>query len=154
MSAMPGPFRAPSGRVVTRLEGAVGRVDGVVMAGQDDLDRRLGPRRDHQGIAARLSLDRSVVADGGETLRRNPHDVGRQAVCLCLQQVQRRLSAFGVIAAGVDLCPADRAFDEDRRAPPDQVEGGMILCKNPHVLTLTKGGAKVNPAPSGRRALV
>jgi hypothetical protein len=76
MSAMPGPCSAPSGRVDGLEAGGLG-IDGVVVAGQHDLDRRLGPHDHGDGRGVVLFADAAVGADLGRG-QRNLGRRGRQ----------------------------------------------------------------------------
>ncbi|MNS71332.1 hypothetical protein D3C72_1046990 [compost metagenome] len=114
------------------LEGAVGGEDGVVVAGQDDLDRGLGPGGDGQAVGVGLGDHRAAVGHGGRGFCRHAHDGGGQATRLGLQHVQHPRQTSGVAAAGVDTSPGDGPRDDDVALGRDVVEHGLVVGFNPH----------------------
>ena len=114
------------------LEAAVGGKHGVVMAGQDDLNRRLGSGGDLQGVSVGFLAHRTVVGDGGRALGRDALDHSGQAASLGLQHIQHGVQPGGVAAAGVDVRPVDGASDDGLASRGDVVEDGLVGGQNPH----------------------
>ena len=82
-----------------RLERALRREDGVIVAGQNDLDRGVGAGGDLQGVGMGLGPYRAIITDRRRSLRRKAHDLGRQAARLGFQQGQHLGQTTGVTAA-------------------------------------------------------
>ena len=114
------------------LEPAVGGEDGVIVAGQHDLDRRIRPGGDLQRIRMGLGPNRSVVSDGGRALRREAFDTGGQGAGRRFQNIQHSIQPGGVAAAGVDVRPVDGAPDDGLASRGDVVEDGLVRGQNPH----------------------
>ena len=128
-----GPVQSSVGAGGHRLEGAVGGKDRVIVAGQDDLNRRVGPGADPQGVRMGLGADRAVVADEGRTLCLEAHDLSGQARRLGLKDGQHPGQSLGVATAGVEVRPVDRPADDGALARRDMVEHDLFGGQNPHV---------------------
>ena len=102
------------------------------MAGQDDLDRGLGTGRDLQGVGMGLGSHRPVVADRGGGSGRDTPGSGGQGARLGFQQVEHPRQAVGVPAAGINVRPLDRPYDDGGLARCDMVEHDLVGRKNPH----------------------
>jgi hypothetical protein len=121
--------RAVKGAVGTGrhgLEGALGREDGVIVAGQHDLDRRVGAGGDLQRIGMGFVAHRTVVCDGCGGLCRDANDFGRQVPGLDLEKRQDPGQTIRIAAAGIDIRPVDGATDDGGLARCDMVEHDLV----------------------------
>ena len=106
--------------------------DGVVVAGQDDLQRGVGAAGDLEGVGVRLLTHRAVVGHGGGAPGGNALDGRGQGARLGLEQGEDGVQSGGVTAAGIDVRPRHRASDDDGFAGRDVIEHGLVRRQNPH----------------------
>jgi len=123
----PGTVQGAVGAGGHGLERTFGREDGVIVAGQHDLDGSVGPGGDLQRVGMGLGPHPAVVADRGGAPRRDARDLDRQAAGLGLEQGQHMRQSAGVTAARIDVGPLHRAADDGGFARRDMVGG-----QNPH----------------------
>ena len=110
-----------------RPERAVGIEDGVIVAGQHDLDRGFGAQGQLEcGSEAQRHFGAVVLNAAGRRGRHTLDRAGQVFDCL-FEGRQHAIQTVGVAAARVDVGPADRAFDQVITARRDVVEHDLVL---------------------------